>query len=113
MVAQGDVRDVLKKAQDYLSISDIAAILNTNSTQVSRTILALYKKKDIERITRKNGVWVYKISEEKQISDGCRICMFNINEKCTVMGTPDELDWCKRFVNGKIDEILSGKTRKK
>lgn len=44
-----------------------------------------------------------------QMSEGCKLCQFNINEQCEVAGTPDAVDWCPRFVNGLVSNKMTGK----
>lgn len=115
MVGQDEVIEVFRKAQgQYLSITDAATCLGCTSHDISRALIKLYMKKDLERVPR-DRTWVYKITDQGMgikkmpISEGCKLCMYNINEQCTVAGTPDALDWCGQFVNGKITEILTGK----
>ena len=106
MVEQDEVKDVFRKAQGhYLSISDAASCLSCTSQDIIRPLIALYVKKDLARNLKK-GLWIYtiteqgmvlkleeddKISNKSQMSEGCKLCMYNVNENCEVAETPDAL----------------------
>lgn len=113
MVDQDKVKDVFRNAEGtHLSLADVATCLNCTSQDINRLVMALYVKKDLEREPR-NGIMFYTITEqglerEKKTSTGCFNCMYNIHERCQVSETPDAFDWCPRFVNGKINETLTG-----